>query len=88
MVITGTYGSGKTHLAAAIANRQAELGHPPMFVMVPDMLDHLRATFNPNSPVSYDRRFDEIRAAPLLVLDDLGAASMKPWAGGFDRFAA
>lgn len=79
MVITGTYGSGKTHLAAAIANRQTELGHPPMFVMVPDMLDHLRATFNPNSPVSYDRRFDEIRSAPLLVLDDLGAASMKPW---------
>lgn len=79
MVITGDFGSGKTHLAAAIANHQAALGHPPLFVMVPDLLDHLRATFNPNSPVSYDYRFDEIRSAPILILDDLGTQSMTPW---------
>jgi DNA replication protein DnaC len=29
--------------------------------------------------VSYDRRFDEIRTAPLLILDDLGTQSMTPW---------
>jgi DNA replication protein DnaC len=50
-----------------------------MFVVVPDMLDHLRATFNPDSSVSYDRRFEEIRSAPLLILDDLGSQAMKPW---------
>lgn len=50
-----------------------------MFVVVPDLLDHLRATFNPNSSTSYDRRFEEVRAAPLLVLDDLGTQSMTPW---------
>jgi DNA replication protein DnaC len=48
--------------------------------MVPDLLDHLRATFSPSSNVSYDHRFDEIRTAPLLVLDDLGAQSTSPWA--------
>ena len=79
MVITGPYGSGKTHLAASIANYQAGLGSPPLFIMVPDLLDHLRATFNPKSPVPYDRRFDEIRTTPLLVLDDLGTQSMTPW---------
>jgi DNA replication protein DnaC len=30
--------------------------------------------------MSYDRRFDEIRTAPLLVLDDLGSQSATPWA--------
>jgi len=80
LTLTGPYGCGKTHLAAAIANYQAGLGHPPLFVMVPDLLDHLRATFNPDSPVSYDRRFEQVRAAPLLVLDDLGTQSTTPWA--------
>jgi len=80
LVFTGPYGCGKTHLAAAIANHLAKLGDPPLFVMVPDLLDHLRAAFNPNSGVSYDRRFEEVRIAPLLILDDMGSQSATPWA--------
>ncbi|MBT3336485.1 MAG: ATP-binding protein [Anaerolineae bacterium] len=79
IIFLGSYGCGKTHLAAAIANYRASLGAPPLFIMVPDLLDHLRATFNPKSDVSYDRRFDEIRTTPLLILDDLGTQSMTPW---------
>lgn len=79
LVLMGGFGSGKTHLAAAIANYRARLGDPPLFIMVPDLLDHLRATFSPNSSVAFDRRFDEIRTAPLLILDDLGTQSMTPW---------
>jgi len=79
LVFAGTYGCGKTHLAAAIANTLADQGSPPLFIMVPDLLDHLRATFSPSSGTTYDRRFDEIRSAPLLVLDDLGTQSMTPW---------
>jgi len=80
LVLEGTYGSGKTHLAAAIANHRARLGEPPLFVVVPDLLDHLRATFSPDSAASYDRRFEEVRTAGLLVLDDLGSQSATPWA--------
>lgn len=79
LVLQGGYSSGKTHLAAAIANYRAGEGFPPLFIMVPDLLDHLRATFNPESTVSYDRRFDEVKTSPLLVLDDLGTQSMTPW---------
>jgi DNA replication protein DnaC len=50
-----------------------------MFVVVPDLLDHLRATFNPSSTVPYDRRFEEVRSAALLVLDDLGTQATTPW---------
>lgn len=79
LVLQGGYASGKTHLAAAIANYRSAEGIPPLFIMVPDLMDHLRSTFNPNSTVSYDRRFDEIKTSPLLVLDDLGTESMTPW---------
>jgi DNA replication protein DnaC len=80
LVFVGPYGSGKTHLAAAIANFRAEVGYPPLFVVVPDLLDHLRATFSPSSTVSMDRRFEEVRTTPLLVLDDLGTQTSSPWA--------
>ena len=70
----------KTHLAAAIGNYQASRGQPPLFVVVPDLLDYLRAAFAPNSSVSLDKRFNEIRTARLLILDDLGTQSATPWA--------
>ena len=80
LVFCGPYACGKTHLAAAIANSRADLGQPPMLISVSDLLDHLRATFSASSPVSLDRRFEEIRNAPLLILDALGEQSPTAWA--------
>ncbi len=80
LVLLGGYGCGKTHLAAAIANYRLAFGHAVLFVVVPDLLDHLRATYSPSSDVGFDERFEEIRQAPLLILDDLGAHSSTPWA--------
>ena len=79
LVIMGTYGTGKTHLAAAIANFHADSEYPPLFIVVPDLLDHLRATFNPTSTVTLDRRFEEIKTTSLLILDDLGTQATTPW---------
>ncbi len=75
-----SFGNGKTHLAAAIANQVAKNGDPVLFIVVPDLLDHLRATFNPATGVRYDKRFDEVKTAQLLVLDDLGTESATAWA--------
>ena len=80
LVLMGNFSTGKTHLAAAVGNYRQAMGESPIFVVVPDLLDHLRATFSPNSPVPYDRRFNEVRYAPLLILDDLGTQSATPWA--------
>jgi DNA replication protein DnaC len=80
LVMIGEHGTGKTHLAAAIGNHCQSLGERVLFVVVPDLLDHLRSTFSPTSSVSYDDRFDEVRSIPLLILDDLGTQSATPWA--------
>jgi DNA replication protein DnaC len=79
LVILGGYASGKTHLAASIANYLKDLGEPELFVSVPEFLDHLRATFNPNSQVTFDQRFDEVKTIPVLILDDLSTQQMTPW---------
>jgi DNA replication protein DnaC len=80
LVFQGVNGSGKTHLAAAIVNYRYEARKPATFVVVPEFLDHLRKTFNPESRVSYDQLFEAVKTAPLLVLDDFGEQSTTPWA--------
>lgn len=80
LMLMGGYGSGKTHLAAAVGNYRKGMGDDPIFVVVPDLLDHLRATFGPTSGVSYDELFQRVRTTPLLILDDLGTQSATPWA--------
>ncbi len=80
MFFQGGFGTGKTHLAAAIANEQLASGRNVIFVTVPDLLDHLRSAFGPSSEVDYDELFEQVRTTPLLVLDDLGAESPTPWA--------
>jgi DNA replication protein DnaC len=80
LVLAGVTGCGKTHLAAAIANYRLKEGKPAKFMVVPDLLDHLRSTFSPESPVTYDQLFEEVKNAPLLILDDFGEQSTTPWA--------
>ena len=80
LLFNGPRGSGKTHLAVAIAGEQLRLGSQVFFAFVPTLLDHLRATFSPDSPVGYDELFEQINSVPLLVLDDLGAESSTAWA--------
>jgi DNA replication protein DnaC len=81
LVLTGPSGQGKTHLAAAIANQCVARQVPAFYISVPDLLDHLRASFSPGSEIPYDDFFEQVRNAPVLVLDDVGAQSGTPWAG-------
>lgn len=80
LLIHGPSGAGKTHVSAAIANRCIEGGIAVLFVVVPDLLDHLRAAYSPDSELGYDALFEQVRNAPVLVLDDLGTQNATAWA--------
>ncbi|MEJ2740165.1 MAG: ATP-binding protein, partial [Dehalococcoidia bacterium] len=80
MVFLGDNGCGKSHLAAAIANHLKKEGKPVLFIIVTDLLDHLRSTFGPESRISYDTLFEKVKNAPVLILDDFGEQSATLWA--------
>jgi len=79
LLLEGSYGCGKTHLAAAIANEAVHRGVPTLFITVPDLLDSLRYSFS-NPETSFEARFEDIRNADLLVMDDFGTQNATPWA--------
>ena len=80
LCILGDYGSGKTHLAASIANQLHESGKDLYFYTITDLLDFLRVAFDPQSNSRFDKRFHDIQNVPYLILDDLSLASATPWA--------
>jgi DNA replication protein DnaC len=80
LVFVGKTFTGKTHLAAAIGRYRAKLGFEPIFISVPDLLDHLRSTFSPGSLISYDKVFVQVKNANLLILDNLMTQNASPWA--------
>ena len=80
MLINGPHGSGKTHLSAAIANRCISTGKPAFFIYVPDLMDHLRASYTNNLDFEYDDLFDQVKNAPILILDGISAGSITSWA--------
>ncbi len=81
LVLSGASGSGKTHLAAAIANERIAQGGAVLYMDVPDLLDHLRASYDAGAEeLGYEQLIEQVKTTPLLVLDDIDAAPGTPWA--------
>lgn len=78
VLLEGSYGCGKTHLAAAIANAAVTRGVPTLFITVPDLLDSLRFAYN-SPETTFEARFEDIRSANLLVMDDFGTQNATGW---------
>ena len=83
VVLSGSYGCGKTHLAYAAMNAARESNQPYKFVRANDLMKQLRDAINESkhdmnamSPddwiAAYSRYF-------LLALDDLGAHQSTDW---------
>lgn len=80
LVFHGPPGSGKTHLAAAIANKLIENERIVLFVTASDLLDELRAGYSPGSDMSFSEIYQRVSEAEILFIDALGISSVTDWA--------
>lgn len=80
LYIEGSYGTGKTHLLAAISWTLIERQIGALYIVVPDLLTRLRETFDARAEESLASRMERIRDADVLLLDDLGAEKGSTWA--------
>lgn len=78
LFVYGVRGTGKTKLAAIIANERARAGHPVLFASVPDLMADIRASFADGKTAE---TVQAVKETPFLVLDDLGSEKMSEWVG-------
>lgn len=74
----GKKGTGKTKLAAIIANERAMAGSPVLFASVPDLMADIRSSFRDGTT---SETVQAVKETPFLVLDDLGSEKMSEWVG-------
>lgn len=79
LYIHGNFGCGKTYLISALFNELAKRGVISTIVYYPEFLRSLKASFNGDND-EYSQRFDQVKCAPLLLLDDIGAEKLSDWA--------
>ncbi len=78
LFLYGQRGTGKTKLAAIIANEKMKHGQEVLFSSVPDLLNDLRQSYIKNTTAEAMQMARESRC---LILDDLGAERINEWVG-------
>ncbi|CAK7083293.1 MAG: DNA replication protein DnaC [Tissierella sp.] len=73
LLLTGTVGTGKTHLASAITNALTEELYSVYFGNVVDIMSFIKSTYSGNSILTEDEAIKLMtESVDLLVIDDLG----------------
>jgi DNA replication protein DnaC len=78
LYIEGTNGTGKTHLAAAIALQLIHEGIPVVCKTSIDLLDDIKRAFDDNQVSEYDV-LKVYKQVDLLIIDDLGKEQCTDW---------
>ena len=72
LILQGSYGTGKSHLAYAIAKAIKQQGYSVAFMHIPMLMERIKATYNRNATETTDELVQLLSSIDLLVLDDVG----------------
>ena len=75
LYLSGSFGSGKTYLIAALFNELAKKDISSALVYYPELLRTLKSSFQ----TDYEEKFNYIKTVPLLLIDDIGAENTTSW---------
>ncbi len=80
LLLTGTYGTGKTHLAAAICHELIKQGYQPIFGTMITLLGKIKATYSDDESAETEERIiNTYLNCDLLIIDDLGKEKVSEW---------
>ncbi len=81
LILTGSYGTGKTHLAAAICHELIKKDYRPIFGTMITLLEKIKATYDDEySREREEQVIDKYTRCDLLIIDDLGKERPTEWA--------
>ncbi len=76
LYLHGSFGTGKTYLISALFNELAKRNIRCAICYYPEFLRSLKESFD----TDYKEKFRYIKKVPILLLDDIGAEVVSPWA--------
>lgn len=79
LFLHGNFGCGKTYLLAAMFNELAKSNVKSVIVYWPEYIRSLKATFQSSDASEYKNKFNDVKYAKLLLIDDLGAENLTEW---------
>lgn len=79
LFIAGPMGTGKTHLAAAIANQIMQQGRAVICMTMIDLLERIKRTYA-KGDVDEGSVLRIYKTVPLLIIDDMGKETPTEWA--------
>lgn len=79
LFLHGNFGCGKTYLVAALFNELAKDNVKSVIVYWPEYLRSLKSSFQSTND-EFKNKYNEIKYAKVLLIDDLGAEGVTAWA--------
>lgn len=79
LLLMGTCGIGKTHLAVSILKALTERGFSCLFYEFGSLLKQIQDSYNPHTQSSELKILSNVFEAEVLVLDEIGASKPTDW---------